>query len=78
MTLGFFLQNFFRVMQNELTMQMNYLQQEIYDGKIADTFAPQQMSTYFYDRPTTVKRRNAYIVPKSSLGACPLLPFSRN
>ncbi|GLB42376.1 putative UDP-glucose:Glycoprotein Glucosyltransferase [Lyophyllum shimeji] len=59
-----FLQN----MQNELTHQMQFLQQQVYEGKLTDA-QNEVMATFFYDQPTTALRRNQYIYPAATPGS---------
>ena len=40
---------------------------QIYEGKIKDEQA-ESLSTYFYDQPTTDKKRNRYIYPTATGG----------
>ncbi|EIN08165.1 glycosyltransferase family 24 protein [Punctularia strigosozonata HHB-11173 SS5] len=51
---------FLRNMQNEISQQMLHLQQRIYTTELSDENAG-DMSTYFYDLPTTAQTRNRYI-----------------
>ncbi|KAF5357223.1 hypothetical protein D9756_006756 [Leucocoprinus leucothites] len=61
--------DFLRVLQTEATQQMQWLQEKIYTGAISDEQDKRpDMSTYFYDLPTTSKRRNRYIVPATPGG----------
>ncbi|OSX61274.1 glycosyltransferase family 24 protein [Postia placenta MAD-698-R-SB12] len=53
---------FLRAMQIEFGGQMAFLQEKIATGKLTDEELP-NISTYFYDQPTSAKRRNAYIYP---------------
>ncbi|KAF4618673.1 hypothetical protein D9613_009850 [Agrocybe pediades] len=57
--------DFLRNLQIELGTQVNYLQEKVYEGTLSDQNAPETMSNYFYDLPTTGKRRNNYIYPSS-------------
>ncbi|KAF8905183.1 glycosyltransferase family 24 protein [Gymnopilus junonius] len=56
-------EDFFRYMQTEMSVQMNYLSEKIYSGVLSDENKPESMSNYFYDLPTTSKRRNVYMFP---------------
>uniref|UniRef100_A0A8H8CJL8 Glycosyltransferase family 24 protein n=1 Tax=Psilocybe cubensis TaxID=181762 RepID=A0A8H8CJL8_PSICU len=56
-------ENFMRQLQGEVAMQMAYLQEKVYAGVLADDAERETMSNYFYDLPTTSKRRNKYIYP---------------
>ncbi|KDQ07300.1 glycosyltransferase family 24 protein [Botryobasidium botryosum FD-172 SS1] len=57
-------ENFFRGLQSETNTVTNYLQEQIYYGKLSDSEdGPVDMATYFYDMPTTSTRRNKHIYP---------------
>ncbi|KAL9710152.1 killer toxin resistant protein [Leucoagaricus gongylophorus] len=61
--------DFLRTLQAESAQQMQWLQEKIYSGAISDEQDKHlDMSTYFYDLPTTSKRRNRYIIPSTSDG----------
>nr|GAT58270.1 predicted protein [Mycena chlorophos] len=55
---------FWRAMQGEVARQFQYFQEMIYSGKITDENSA-EIPTYFYDQPTTSRRRNQYIFPAS-------------
>ncbi|KAJ3505081.1 hypothetical protein NLJ89_g7601 [Agrocybe chaxingu] len=50
-------------LQNEMSVQMRMFQEKVYEGSLSDENKPESMSNYFYDLPTTNKRRNRYIYP---------------
>ncbi|KAL6299204.1 glycosyltransferase family 24 protein [Sparassis latifolia] len=52
--------DFLRQLQLELGQQLQYLQEQIATGHLRDNDI-ETISTYFYDLPTTAKRRNTYI-----------------
>ncbi|KAI6043927.1 glycosyltransferase family 24 protein [Pisolithus marmoratus] len=52
--------NFLRQIASEATAQLQILQEMVYVGEITDADAP-SLSTFFYDLPSTVTRRNPYI-----------------
>jgi UDP-glucose:glycoprotein glucosyltransferase len=54
------LQEFTSVLQRTIQSHTQFLQQQIY---LADLTAAKDSSTYFYDLPTTYKRRNRHIFP---------------
>ncbi|KAF7321048.1 hypothetical protein HMN09_00192100 [Mycena chlorophos] len=56
--------SFWRAMQGEVARQLQYFQEMIYSGKITDENSA-EIPTYFYDQPTTSRRRNQYIFPAS-------------
>ncbi|KAF9239780.1 glycosyltransferase family 24 protein [Melanogaster broomeanus] len=56
--------NMFRQMSGEVTTQMQILQEMVYTGELTDADAS-LMSTFFYDLPSTLSRRNPYIFVKS-------------
>ncbi|KAJ7032380.1 UDP-glucose:glycoprotein glucosyltransferase-domain-containing protein [Mycena alexandri] len=56
--------NFWRMMQGEVAQQLQHLQEAVYGGKITDETTG-NISTYFYDLPTSSLRRNPYIFPAS-------------
>ncbi|KAF9027018.1 hypothetical protein BDZ89DRAFT_1102004 [Hymenopellis radicata] len=60
-------ENFLRAMQNEVAQQLQHLQEQIYEGALTDDDA-KSIATYFYDLPTTQKKRNRYIIPSSTIG----------
>ena len=41
----------------------------MYKGELRDEDHAESISTYFYDLPTTAKRRNAYIHPSAQVGS---------
>ncbi|KAG6833463.1 hypothetical protein H0H87_006830 [Tephrocybe sp. NHM501043] len=55
-------------MQNELSKQLQFLQEKIYSGKITDEHN-ETLATYFYDQPTTSLRRNRYIFSSDAPGS---------
>ncbi|KAJ3833052.1 UDP-glucose:glycoprotein glucosyltransferase-domain-containing protein [Lentinula raphanica] len=55
-------ENFLRNMQTEISRQLMHLQEEIYMGHLTDE-DNERISTYFFDLPTTAKRRNKFVVP---------------
>ncbi|KAF8069177.1 glycosyltransferase family 24 protein [Lyophyllum atratum] len=59
---------FLRHMQTELTRQMQFLQEQVYEGKITDAHN-ETMATFFYDQPSTGLRRNQYIYPATTPGS---------
>ncbi|KAI6106945.1 glycosyltransferase family 24 protein [Pisolithus croceorrhizus] len=52
--------NVMRQIASEATVQLQILQEMVYIGEITDADAP-SLSTFFYDLPSTVTRRNPYI-----------------
>ncbi|TFK48915.1 glycosyltransferase family 24 protein [Heliocybe sulcata] len=56
---------FLRNMQVEISAQLQHIQEKVYMGEIRDEDAD-KVSTYFYDLPSTAKRRHPLIVPSSS------------
>ncbi|KAF9461692.1 glycosyltransferase family 24 protein, partial [Collybia nuda] len=60
--------DFFQNMQMEIGQQMQFLQEQVYSGKITDDLN-ETMSTYFYDQPTTSQRRNMYLYPTATPGS---------
>ncbi|PPQ88795.1 hypothetical protein CVT25_010481 [Psilocybe cyanescens] len=58
-------ENFMRQLQTEVATQMAYLQEKVYSGSLADDEERETMGNYFYDLPTTSKRRNKYIYPST-------------
>ncbi|CDO68442.1 Glycosyltransferase Family 24 protein [Trametes cinnabarina] len=59
---------FLRLLQTEYTEQLQHFQMKVYKGELTDEDAP-KISTYFYDLPTTAKRRNTYIHPTQKAGS---------
>ncbi|KAJ4473165.1 glycosyltransferase family 24 protein [Lentinula aciculospora] len=55
-------ENFLRNMQIEISRQLIHLQEEIYEGHLTDE-DNERISNYFFDLPTTARRRNKYVVP---------------
>ncbi|KAI0090064.1 glycosyltransferase family 24 protein [Irpex rosettiformis] len=53
---------FLRSMQVEASQQLQHLQEKVYLGVIGDEES-ERMATYFYDLPSTSKRRNRFIYP---------------
>ena len=41
----------------------------MYKGELRDEDHAESVTTYFYDLPTTAKRRNAYIHPSTQVGS---------
>ncbi|KAJ7185207.1 UDP-glucose:glycoprotein glucosyltransferase-domain-containing protein [Mycena filopes] len=56
--------SFWRAMQGEVAQQLQHFQEAVYSGKITDETTA-NISTYFYDLPTSSVRRNPYIFPAS-------------
>ncbi|KAF8309108.1 hypothetical protein DL93DRAFT_2217500 [Clavulina sp. PMI_390] len=63
-----FTPDFLRILQGEISGQTQYLIEQIYNGKLQDS-DELDMSVFFYDLPSTVKRRNKYIYPSSKAGS---------
>ncbi|KAI0696066.1 glycosyltransferase family 24 protein [Cytidiella melzeri] len=59
---------FLRNMQVEAGQQLLHLQEKVYLGELSDDDSG-RMSTYFYDLPSSSKRRNKYIFPSTTSGA---------
>lgn len=57
-------QDFLAYLQQEAANQVKYIQDEIQLGRLASD-EDLNMSNYFYDLPTTPKRRNKYLFPDS-------------
>ncbi|KAG2134823.1 glycosyltransferase family 24 protein [Suillus clintonianus] len=57
--------NFLRDLQNEAVGQMQLLQELVYLRELTDVSVP-LISTFFYDLPTTLSRRNPYIFSKAA------------
>ncbi|KAH7345399.1 UDP-glucose:glycoprotein glucosyltransferase-domain-containing protein [Rhizoctonia solani] len=58
--------NFLRHLQTEMGAQINFLQEQLYTGALAD--APEtDVSVFMYDLPTTAKRRNKFIYPSGNM-----------
>ncbi|KAF9077351.1 glycosyltransferase family 24 protein [Rhodocollybia butyracea] len=55
-------ENFLRNMQTEVARQLMHLQEEIYSGRLTDE-DNERVSNYFFDLPTTARRRSRYVVP---------------
>ncbi|KAJ4470665.1 glycosyltransferase family 24 protein [Lentinula edodes] len=55
-------ESFLRNMQTEISRQLMHLQEEIYEGHLTEEDNG-RISSYFFDLPTTARRRNKYIVP---------------
>ena len=47
----------------------------MYDGILSDEDNGKDMTNYFYDLPTTNKRRNAYIYPSQLPGSLKIVNF---
>ncbi|KAH9887933.1 glycosyltransferase family 24 protein [Cubamyces lactineus] len=58
--------DFLRALQMEFGEQLQHLQIQVYKGELTDGA---EASTYFYDLPTTAKRRNTYIHPSQQAGS---------
>ncbi|TCD67335.1 hypothetical protein EIP91_000256 [Steccherinum ochraceum] len=63
---------FLRNMQMEIGEQMQHLQAELYADTITDDDSA-SMSTYFYDLPSSLKRRNKHIFPSKKTGSLKIL-----
>ncbi|KAG9313493.1 glycosyltransferase family 24 protein [Chiua virens] len=59
--------NLFQQMATEVTAQLQILQEMVYTGVITDDDIP-LMPTFFYDLPSTLRRRNPYIHVNSPSG----------
>ncbi|KAJ3001154.1 hypothetical protein NUW54_g6613 [Trametes sanguinea] len=59
---------FLRLLQTEYLEQLQHIQMKVYKGELTDEDAG-SISTYFYDLPTTAKRRNTYIHPTQKAGS---------
>lgn len=42
---------------------------KVYEGSLSDATKGESMSNYFYDLPTSSKRRNRYIFPSNAAGS---------
>ncbi|KAL4079421.1 glycosyltransferase family 24 protein [Scleroderma citrinum] len=62
--------NVMRQIATEGTAQLQILQEMVYVGEINDSDAP-LMSTWFYDLPSTMSRRNPYIFTTNTGGRTP-------
>ncbi|KAI0754012.1 glycosyltransferase family 24 protein [Daedaleopsis nitida] len=60
--------DFLRYLQVESAEHIQHLQYKVYSGELTDEDAA-QVATYFYDLPTTAKRRNMYIHPSNKAGS---------
>ncbi|KIM46645.1 glycosyltransferase family 24 protein [Hebeloma cylindrosporum] len=60
--------DFLRHLQTEVGVQMQFLQEKVYEGSLSDATKGESMSNYFYDLPTSSKRRNRYIFPSNAAG----------
>ncbi|KAF8812128.1 hypothetical protein BYT27DRAFT_7133469 [Phlegmacium glaucopus] len=58
--------DFIRKLQIEFTQQLGFLQEKVYGGSLSDENKGETMETYFYDLPTTSKRRNRYTFPSDA------------
>ncbi|KDR79892.1 hypothetical protein GALMADRAFT_242006 [Galerina marginata CBS 339.88] len=58
-------EDFLRHLQGEMGQQMAFLQEKVYEGSLTDADLAETMGNYFYDLPTTSKRRNSYIYPST-------------
>ncbi|KAI0641470.1 glycosyltransferase family 24 protein [Trametes meyenii] len=52
--------NFLQYLQVEYNQQLQHLQYKVYKGELTED-DKEKLSTYFYDLPTTARRRNVYI-----------------
>lgn len=59
--------NFLRYLQVEIGNQLQVVQQMLYTGKLSDNIG--DASVYFYDLPTSSKRRNMHIHPTNQPGS---------
>ncbi|KAG8216803.1 glycosyltransferase family 24 protein [Butyriboletus roseoflavus] len=59
--------NIFQQLASEIKAQLHILQEMVYTGEITDDDIP-LMSTFFYDLPSTLPRRNPYIFVDSPSG----------
>ena len=59
-------QDFLRYLQTESAEHLQHVQLKVYKGELTDEEHADGMATYFYDLPTTAKRRNAYVHPSSA------------
>ncbi|OCH94043.1 glycosyltransferase family 24 protein [Obba rivulosa] len=59
---------FLRHMQLEVGQQLQHVQEQLAAGVLSDSDG-ERISTYFYDLPTTIKRRNQYVYPSSKSGS---------
>ncbi|KAH8101097.1 glycosyltransferase family 24 protein, partial [Cristinia sonorae] len=64
--------DFLRNMQTELGEHMQILQEELYSGTLSEEKV-QSISTYFYDLPTSLQRRNKHIFPSKKTGSLKIL-----
>ncbi|TBU43432.1 glycosyltransferase family 24 protein [Dichomitus squalens] len=60
--------DFLRYLQTEASEQLQHLQLKVYRGELTDEDDAESISTYFYDLPTTAKRRNMYVHPSTAVG----------
>ncbi|CAE7169569.1 unnamed protein product [Rhizoctonia solani] len=58
--------NFLRHLQTEMGTQINFLQEQLYAGALADALET-DVSVFLYDLPTTSKRRNKFIYPSGNM-----------
>ncbi|KAF9051644.1 glycosyltransferase family 24 protein [Panaeolus papilionaceus] len=61
--------DFLRSLQTELSAQTQFLASKVYEMELTDDNHGDTMANYFYDLPTTSKRRNKYIFPSGSAAA---------
>ncbi|KAI8974783.1 glycosyltransferase family 24 protein [Trametes punicea] len=66
--------DFLRFLQMEFNEQFQHLQMKVYKGELTDEDAG-IVSTYFYDLPTTAKRRNTYIHPTQKAESLRIFPL---
>ncbi|KAF8587209.1 glycosyltransferase family 24 protein [Ramaria rubella] len=59
-------EDFLNTLQIEISQQTQYLQEQIYGGKLTDDM---DTSMHFYDLPTTAVKRNRYIYPTTQAGS---------
>ncbi|PIL30079.1 hypothetical protein GSI_07656 [Ganoderma sinense ZZ0214-1] len=67
--------DFLRYLQTESAEHLQHVQLKVYKGELTDEEHADGMATYFYDLPTTAKRRNAYVHPSAKAGAGDLRIF---
>ena len=56
-----------RYLQNDAAERLQHIQYKVYKGELTDEDA---VSTYFYDLPTTARRKNCISTPRSRREAC--------
>ncbi|KAI1789267.1 glycosyltransferase family 24 protein [Ganoderma leucocontextum] len=60
--------DFLRYLQTESAEHLQHVQLKVYKGELTDEEHADSMATYFYDLPTTAKRRNMYIHRSAKAG----------